>query len=100
VIFIPRLPVKGPLNVTCATRPTPARSSLSIAIHLPVQSLHGVSVSADILPMTYRSILEVPIYVLAEQGAVARIGLSLERGSGQIRPTGNLILGLCIAALL
>jgi hypothetical protein len=81
------------MNVTSAMRPAPARSSFSIAIHLPVQSPHGVSVSADILPMAYRSSLEVPIYVLAEQRAVARIGLSLEREFGQIRPTGNLILG-------
>jgi len=42
----------------------------------------------------------VPIYVLTEQRAVARIGISLERELTQIRRTRNLILGLGIAALL
>lgn len=42
----------------------------------------------------------VPIYVLTEQRAVARIGLSLERELDQIRRTRNLILWLGLAALL
>jgi two-component system, NtrC family, sensor histidine kinase HydH len=42
----------------------------------------------------------IPIYVLTDQRAVARIGLSLERELGQIRRTRNLILGLGVVALL
>ena len=41
----------------------------------------------------------VPIYVLNERRAVARVGISLERELGGIRQTRNLVLGLGLVAL-